>query len=133
MLAAALTIAGSDPSGGAGLQADEIRIEDVVGDFSIKGGNVWARQLCMDQDGIKALIMGRRAVLTVSGDGGDLHAIAWTGSEAIDCSDGGRMSLDNLTIFAAQILSPVRTARESDRTLPENREPTTQPSAMSVQ
>ena len=60
----------------------------------------------LDQPGIRETIQGRRAILTVQGDN-ELHAVAWTGSEALDCVSGDRFELDDVTVFAAQILSRV--------------------------
>ena len=59
-------------------------------------------------DMIKASIAGRRAILGYQDDDENVgdHSVAWSGKEAIDCSDGAIIDLDSLTLSEALILGP---------------------------
>ena len=59
-------------------------------------------------DQIKALLIGRPAVVGYTDLQIGPHALAWDGSKAIDCSDVSYVDLENITIETALILSPPR-------------------------
>ena len=60
--------------------------------------------LLPDAEQIKAAILGRRALVNIPGQPGELHCIPWTGSEAIDCSDGATLALGELEVAEALVL-----------------------------
>lgn len=55
---------------------------------------------------IRAAIAGRKAILGYRDSEIGDHSLAWTGKEAIDCSNGQIVNLDSAKIFLALILSP---------------------------
>jgi hypothetical protein len=58
------------------------------------------------------IVNGRKAVIAYHDAQADDHAIAWTGSKAIDCSSGVYVNLEDIRIQVALILSPLPAARE---------------------
>ena len=55
-------------------------------------------------DEIKSLIDGRKAVVSYIDEDIDAHSLAWTGKEAIDCSNGTIVDLDSLTLTEALLV-----------------------------
>jgi hypothetical protein len=68
----------------------------------------WPEKNRPTSDQIKALLIGRPAVVGYTDLQIGLHALAWDGSKAIDCSDVSYVDLENITIETALILSPPR-------------------------
>jgi hypothetical protein len=55
---------------------------------------------------IKSVLAGRYAVIGYQDPDIRDHALAWTGSRAIDCSNGTYVTIEDITIDCALILAP---------------------------
>jgi hypothetical protein len=69
---------------------------------------------------LKQMLLGRKAIIGYADDDpivGD-HMLAWTGSVAVDCSNGEDVPLDGITILDVTFLVPVRQPSRPDSPSP---------------
>jgi hypothetical protein len=74
-------------------------------------------------DEVKVQLPGRRAVICYHAPdaiGGE-HSLAWTGNEAIECSQGVYIDLTDITIREVIFLSPCKRADDAGNTSPDRR------------